>query len=72
MEAGTECILCCFSPPTVVEVAEVACIEEEMRPEKVSEAALARPEGQWSVEVQAACPVRLPAQIVTWSTQREP
>lgn len=50
---------------TVVEVAEVARVEEEVRSEKLPEAALARPEGQRGVQVQAAGPVRLSAQVVS-------
>lgn len=54
-----------FGPPTIVEVAQVACVEKEVRPEKVSEAALAWSEGQRRVEVQTTCPVRPSTQIVT-------
>lgn len=49
---------------TVVEVAQVAGVEEEVRSEQLPEAALARPEGQGCVHVQAAGPVRLSAQVV--------
>lgn len=52
---------------TIVEVAQVAGVEEEVCSEKIPEAALARSEGQRCVEVQAACPVGLAAQVVTWS-----
>lgn len=51
----------------IVEVAEVARVKEEVRSEKVSEAALARSEGQRSVEVEAAGPVCLSTQIVTFT-----
>lgn len=50
---------------TIVQVAQVAGVEEEVCSEKIPEAALAWPEGQWCVEVQAACPVGLAAQVVT-------
>lgn len=39
------------SPLTVVEVTEVPSVQEEVGPEEVSEAASARSEGQWGVEV---------------------
>lgn len=39
-----------------------------MRSEKIPEAAFAWSEGQRCVEVQAACPVRLAAQVVTCTT----
>lgn len=65
--AGISCVHR-FSSPTIVEVAEVACVEKEMCSEKVSEAALAWSEGQRSVEVKTTCPVRLSTQIVTWNT----
>lgn len=54
-----------FSPPTIVEVAEVAGVEEEMCSEKVSDAAFAWSKGQGGVEVQATCPVCLATKIVT-------
>lgn len=49
---------------TIVEVAEVSCVEKKVSPEEFPEAALARPEGQRGVQVQAAGPVRLSAQVV--------
>lgn len=49
---------------TVVEVAEVSRVEKKVSPEELPEAALARPEGQRRVQVQAAGPVRLSAQVV--------
>lgn len=57
---------------TVAEVAEVARVEEEVRSEELAEAALAGPEGQGRVQVQAARPVRLSAQVVSWRGQRSP
>lgn len=51
---------------TVVEVAEVPGVEEKVGSEKLPEAALARPERERGVQVQAAGPVRLPAQVVSW------
>ena len=50
---------------TVVEVAEVPCVEEEVGSEKLSKAALAWPERERGVQVQAAGPVRLSAQVVS-------
>lgn len=58
-----------MAPPcirlTIVEVAQVARIEEKVSSEKLSEATLAWPEGQWGVEVQAPGPVCLPAQVIS-------
>lgn len=53
---------------TIVQVAQVAGVEEEVRPEKIPEAAFAWSEGQRCVEVQAACPVCLATQVVTCTT----
>jgi hypothetical protein len=50
---------------TIVEVAEVPCVEEEMGSEKLSKAALPWPERQRGVQVQATSPVRLPAQVIS-------
>lgn len=50
---------------TVVEVAQVASIEEKVSSEKLSEATLAWPERQWGIEVQAPGPVCLPAQVIS-------
>lgn len=61
-----------FKVPTVVEVAQVPSIEEEVCPEEVSEAAPARTEGQRSVEVEPACPVCLSPQVVTCSNTGKP
>lgn len=49
---------------TVVEVAEVSRVQEKVGSEKFSEAALAWPEGQRGVQVQAASPVGLSSQVV--------
>lgn len=57
-----------LSPPTIVEVAQVARIEEEVGPKKVSKATFAWSERQRCVEVQTTCPVCLSTQIVTWTT----
>ena len=54
-----------FGALTIVEVAQVARIEEKMSSEKLSEATLAWPEGQWGVEVQAPSPVGLAAQVIS-------
>lgn len=56
---------------TIVQVAQVAGVEEEVCSEKIPEAALAWSEGQRRVEVQAACPVGLAAQVVTWTPPRQ-
>lgn len=55
------------SPPglTVVEIAEIPRVEEEVCSEEFSEAALAWPERQGGVQVQAAGPVRFSAQVVS-------
>lgn len=50
---------------TIVEVAQVARIEEKVGSEKFSKATLAWSEGQWGVEVQAPSPVCLPSQVVS-------
>lgn len=50
---------------TIIEVAQVARIEEKVGSEKLSEATLAWPEGQRGVEVQAPGPVSLPSQVVS-------
>lgn len=55
----------CCGPPTIVQVAQIACVEEEVSPEEVSKATFAWPERQRRVEVQTACPVGLSTQIVT-------
>lgn len=39
------------APPTVVQVAQISCVEEEVSSEKVPKAAFAWPERQRSVEV---------------------
>lgn len=49
---------------TIVEVAEISRVEKKVSPEELPKAALARPEGQRGVQVQAAGPVRLSAQVV--------
>lgn len=54
--------------PTVVQVAEVSSVEEEVSSEEVSEAPPAWPEGQGGVEVEASCPVGLSSQEVTCGT----
>lgn len=58
-------IMAWCDPPTIVQVAEVACVEEEVSPEKVSKATFAWPERQRCVEVQTTCPVGLSTQIIT-------
>lgn len=58
-----------YSPLTVVEVAEVPSVQEEVRPEEVSEATPARSEGQWGVEVQTPSPVALPSQVISCHTR---
>lgn len=50
---------------TIVEVAQVARIEEKVGSEKLSKATLAWSEGQRGVEVQAPGPVCLPSQVVS-------
>ena len=54
---------------TVVEVAEVPGVEEEVCPEQVPKAPLPRSEGERGVEVQPPRPIRLPAQVVPWNTR---
>ena len=54
--------------PTVVQVAEVPSVEEEVSPEEVSEPPPAWPEGQGGVEVQATGPVGLSSQEVPCGT----
>lgn len=49
---------------TIVEVAEVSRVEKKVCSEELSEAALAGPERQRGVQVQAAGPERLSAQVV--------
>lgn len=52
-------------PFTVVEVAEVPRIQEEVGPEEVAEATPTGSEGQRGVEVQTSSPVALPSQVVS-------
>lgn len=65
---ATPCFQYCLIPLTIVEVAQVACVEKEVCSEKISKAAFAWSEGQRRVEVHTTCPVRLTTQIVTWTT----
>lgn len=49
---------------TIVEVTQVSGIEEEMCPEKVSEAASAWPEWKRGVQMKPPSPVRLPTEVI--------
>ena len=54
---------------TIVKVAEVSSVKEEMRSEKVSEPSSARPERERGVEMQAASPVGFSSQVVPYSVK---
>lgn len=56
-----------FGALPVVEVAEVSCVEEKVCSEKFSKAALARPERERGVQVQAAGPVGFSTQVVAFA-----
>lgn len=58
-------------PLTVVQVAKVSCIEEEVSSEEVAEASPAWSEGQRSVEVEASGPVAFSSQVVTCHAAHE-
>lgn len=53
---------------TIVEVTQIPGIEEEVRPEEVTKAPFAWPEGQGGVEMEPPSPVRLATQVVTCHT----
>lgn len=63
-------LLLLVSGPTVVQVAKVPSVEEEVGPEELSPAPPAGPEGQGGVEVQAAGPVGLSSQEVACGTSK--
>lgn len=50
---------------TVIEVAQVSCIEEEVCSEKVPKAPTTWPEWKRSVQVEPTCPEHLSTQIIT-------
>lgn len=49
---------------TIVEVTQVSGIEEEMCPEKVSEAASPWPEWKRGVQMKPPSPIRLPTEVI--------
>ena len=56
-----------FTSPTVVEIAKIASIEEEVGSEEVTKSPTAWTEGQRCVQVESPSPVGLPPQVVTWN-----
>lgn len=59
---------CLLAGPTVVQVAKVPSVEEEVRSEEVPEAPPAWPKGQGGIKVEATGPVGLSSQEVTCGT----
>lgn len=52
---------------TVVEVAEISCIKEEVSSKEIGEATPGSTEWEWGVKVKPSSPIRISTQVVTYT-----